>query len=133
MNNEDVSQTNSQKHLGVILDFKSAFHDHLDTIYTKVRKTIGLLRKLNSILPRAALVMRYKAFAQPHVEYGDALYDQAFDIAFHDNLRSIQDNVCLAITGAIRGTSRDKLCQESSLESLQLRRWYRKLFCFTAY
>ena len=34
-----------------------------------------------------------------------------------------------AITGAIHGTSRDKLYQELGLESLHDRRWYRKL-CF---
>ena len=43
---------------------------------------------------------------------------------------SIQYNACLAITGAIRGTSREKIYQESGLESLQLRRWYRKLCLF---
>ena len=43
---------------------------------------------------------------------------------------SIQYNACLAITGAIRGTSREKIYQELGLESLQLRRWYRKLCLF---
>ena len=48
----DVSRTNSQKYLGLVLDSKLIFHDHLDIVFTKVRKTIGLLRKLSSILPR---------------------------------------------------------------------------------
>ena len=42
-------------------------------------------------------------------------------------MESIQCNTCLAITGAIRGTSIEKIYQELDLESLQLRRWYRKL------
>ena len=41
--------------------------------------------------------------------------------------KSIQYNACLAITGAIRGTSREKVYQELGLEALQLRHWYRKL------
>ena len=45
-------------------------------------------------------------------------------------LELLQYNVCLAITGAIRGTSREKLYEELGLESLQLRRWLRKLSCF---
>ena len=36
----------------------------------------------------------------------------------------------MAITGAIRGTSREKIYQELGLESLQLRPWYRKLCLF---
>ena len=39
-------------------------------------------------------------------------------------------NAALALTGAIRGSSREKFYQELGLESLQLRRWYRKLCCF---
>ena len=43
---------------------------------------------------------------------------------------SLQYNVCLAITGAIRGSSREKLYQELGFESLQQRRWYGKLCSF---
>ena len=94
----------------------------------KVRKTIAFLRKLNSILPRVALVTIFKTFVRPHLDYGDALYDQAFNSAFHDKKESLQCNACLAITGAIRGSLREKLYQELGFESLQLRRLCRKLW-----
>ena len=45
-------------------------------------------------------------------------------------METIQYNAALAITGAIRGSSREKLYQELGLETLQQRRWYRKLCCF---
>ena len=61
------------------------------------------------------------------VDYGDVLYDQAVNSSFHAKMESIQYNACLAITGAIRGTSREEIYQELDLESLQIRRWYRKL------
>ena len=67
---------------------------------------------------------------RPHLDYGDILYDQAFNMSFHQKLESIQYRACLAITGAIRGTSREKIYQELGLESLQSRRWYRKLAMF---
>ena len=72
----------------------------------------------------------YKAFARPHLDYGDILYDQALNMSFHQKLESVQYNACLAITGAIRGTSREKLYQELGLESLERRRWFRKLCSF---
>ena len=43
---------------------------------------------------------------------------------------SIQYNAALAITGAIKGTSRQKFYQELGLESLLKRQWYRKLCYF---
>ena len=95
----------------------------------KISKTIGLLLKLQTFLTRAALITIYKASIRPHLDYGDILYDQAY-MYFHQKLKSIQYNACLAITGAIRGTSTEKLYQKLGLESLQFRRWYRKLGMF---
>ena len=125
-----MSQTNSQKHLGVTLDLKLTFEEHLLNVFKVVNRTIGLMRKLQSVLPRITLVTIYKAFVRPHLDYGDILYDQAFNNFFHDRLESIQYNACLAITGAIRGMSREKLYQELGLELLRLRRLYRKLSLF---
>ena len=120
-----MSQTNSQKYLGVTLDLKLTFEKHLLNFYKTGNKTIGLMRKLQRVLPRIVLVSIYKAFVKPHLNYGDILYDQAFNSYFHDSLESIQYIACLAIMAAIRGTSREKLSQESGLK-----RCYRKLCLF---
>ena len=128
-NNNNVSQTYSQKHLGVILDFKLTFEEHLNNVLAKVNKAVGLLRKLRNILPRTTLITIHKAFIGPHLDFGDVLYDQAFHTSFKEKLESFQYNTRLALTGAIRGTSKDKIYQELELEFLWDRRWCRKL-CF---
>ena len=48
----------------------------------------------------------------------------------YQKIESVQYNSALAITGTIRGTSKEKLYHELGLESLEKRRWCRKLFCF---
>ena len=96
----------------------------------KVDKTIGLLRKLQNTFPRPSLSTIYKSFIRPHLEYGDFIYDQAYNASFQQKVERIQYNAALAITGVIRGTSKENLFEELSLESLQHRRWYGKLCCF---
>ena len=110
-NNTSVSQSSSQKHLGVILDSKLIFDEHLKMVSLKISKSLGLLRKIHNLLPRSALITIYKAFVRPHLDYDYILYDQAYNMSFHHKLESIQYNACLAITGAIRGTSKEKLYQ----------------------
>ena len=129
-NNANVNQSIYQKHLGIILDSKLTFGNHLNMVTTKINKTIGFLRKLQNLSPKTVLITIYKAFVRPHLDYGDILYDQAFNLSFQQKLESIQYRVCLAITGARRGTTREKIYQELGLESLQLRRWYKKLALF---
>ena len=96
----------------------------------KINKTISLLRKLQNNLPRTPLIAIYKSFIRLHLDYRDILYDQAFNNSFHERLKSIQYNAVLAITGAIRGSSREKFYQELGFESHQQRQWYRKLCLF---
>ena len=111
----------------MFLDDKLNFGEHLKYITNKVIESIGLLRKLQLILPRRSLVTIYKSLIRPHLDYGGIIFDQAFNKSFHDNLELIQYNASLAITGAIRGTSKENLYQELGLESLQQRYWFRKL------
>ena len=118
-NNVNVTQSIYQKHLGNILDPKLTFENHLNMVTTKINKTIGLLRKLQNLLPRTTLITIYKAFARPHLDYGDIQYNQAFNLYFQQKLDSIHCRACLAITGAILGTSREEIYQELGLESLQ--------------
>ena len=125
--NIPVNQTSHQKHLDMFLDKKLNFGEYLKYVTNKVSKSIGLLRKLQMILPRRSLVTIYKSFIRPHLEYGDIIFDQAFDNSFHDKSESIQYNASLAMTGAIRSTSKEKLYEELGFESLQKKRWFRKL------
>ena len=99
---------------------------HLETVLCKINRTIGLIRKLQNLLPRTAMITLYKAFVRIHIDHGDIIYDQAHNASFHQKLESLQYNPCLATTGAIRGSSREKLYQELGFESLQEHRWYRK-------
>ena len=67
-NNNNVSQTYSQKCLGVILDFKLTFEEHVNNVLAKVNKAVGLFHKLRNILPRATLITIYKAFIWSHLD-----------------------------------------------------------------
>ena len=53
------------------------------------------------MLPRESLITIYKAFVRPHLDYGDVLFDQAFNASSHENLEYIQYNACLALMGTI--------------------------------
>ena len=66
-NNNNVPETDSQKHLGIILDNRLSFANHLKMILNKVNKTVGLLCKLHNIVPRPALPTIYKSFIRRHL------------------------------------------------------------------
>ena len=49
----------------------------------------------------------YNAFVRPHLDYGDVIHDEAYNETFHDKIKSIQYNACLALSEATRGLSRE--------------------------
>jgi len=128
--NPDPTFFESHKHLGLILDPKLTFDHHLREKCLKANRGIGLINKLRNFLPRDSLLTIFKAFVRPHLDYGDIIYDYPGNATFSQKLECIQYNACLAITGCIRGTSREKLYSELGLESLADRRFCRRLSFF---
>ena len=58
-NNTNVTQSMYQKHLGIILDSKLTFENHINMVTTKINKTIGLFCKLQNLPPRTVLIKIY--------------------------------------------------------------------------
>ena len=101
-NNNTVQQVQFQKYLSVYLDGKSDFREHLQNMFKKINKTISLLSKLQNKLPRAPLVTIYKSFEGC--------------IWIMETFYMIRLFSAVAITGTIRGSSREKRYQELGFE-----------------
>ena len=128
--NSPVTKTTHHKHLGLILDEKLNFKEHLKEKMSKAYKGIAALRKLQNIIPRNSLLTIYKSFIRPHLDYGVIIYDQPNNGSFCRKIKSIQYQAALAITGARHGTSVTKLYKELGIESMKLGQWFRRLFYF---
>ena len=88
----------------------------LENIDVKIKKaTIGvnLIRKLNALLPHSSLLTVYKCFIRIHMDYGDVAYDHPNLSYLINKIESAQYNAPVTITGAIRGTSKEKLQDKS--------------------
>ena len=106
-----------------------SFGTHIKTILTKVNElfTMSLLRRFQQVLPRPCLITIFKTFIKPPLDFEDVVFGKAFNNSLHQRLESIQQKSALAITGVIGRTSKEKLYQELTFQSLQFRRWFLKL------
>ena len=60
----------------------------------------------------------YKSTVRSNIDYADIIYDKSFNESFKIKIEMDQYKAALVITGAIKGTSRDRPYQELVLESL---------------
>ena len=72
-NQSQVKISESHKHLGLILDTKLKFNEHLEDKINKCNRIIGSIKKLSLILPRTCFLTIYKAFVRPHLYYADII------------------------------------------------------------
>ena len=80
-------------------------------------------------MPWKSLVTIYKALLRPLLDYSDIIYDQPHNVSFCEKLESVLYKAALAVTGAIQGTSRNKIYEELRIKPLKARRWYKRLSC----
>ena len=64
---EEIEQVQKCKFLGVILDSKLNWKDHLKYLSTKVAKTIGILGKAHKVFNKATLISLYYSFLKPTI------------------------------------------------------------------
>ena len=128
-----VKRVNEHKHLGMIFDSKLNFQSHIRAAILKARRGIGLIRYLSKYVSRNILNLTYKLYVRPHLDYGDILYhryDPDMRLGFTQKLEQTQYSAALAVSGAWRGTDRQRLYNELGWETLYSRRWYRRLCHF---
>ena len=116
-----IQVADNQEHLGLVLGSKLNFNEHIEGKITNCNKIIGL------ILSKKSLLNIYKSFVRPNLDYADIIYDKPLNESFEKNTELVQYKAVLIITGAIKGTCRDKIYQELGFQSLAGRRWSRKL------
>ena len=66
------------KYLGVLIDYKLSWKNHVDSIALKISKTIELmLSKLKYFVPHHTLVNIYNSLITPYLRYGLTVWGQA--------------------------------------------------------
>ena len=103
-NNSDVQSANSQKHLGLVLDSKLDFIEHVNKKINKCNKSIGIMKKLSLTLSRNSLLTIYKTFGKPILDYADIIRHKPLTECFKEKLEVVQYNAALVITGAFKST-----------------------------
>ena len=101
-NNSDVQSANSQKHLGLVLDSKLDFNEHVNNKISKYNKFIEIMKKLSLTLSRNSLLTIYKTFVRSILDYADIIYDKPLTESLKDKLEMVQYNAALVITGSFK-------------------------------
>ena len=73
IDNHQLTQVNSAKYLGVIIDHKLNWIEHISYVKSKMSKGIGIMFKAKQFLTKKALLMLYHAYIYTVLRFGVVL------------------------------------------------------------
>ena len=124
--NNNISQSNSHKHLGLTIGQFGNWNDHINDICTRARRKANMLRPLKYKLNRQTLLVLANSFVRPTLEYGCVVWDNCTKTEKMQIDRTYED-VLRIVCGAPSGSCRKALYKDTNQLSLQTRRDRSKL------
>jgi len=70
----ELQSTKVEKDIGVYVDEKLKFHQHISFAVNKSSRMMWLIKKTFSCLDEDTLLRLYKALVRPHLEYGNIIW-----------------------------------------------------------
>ena len=129
MQDQQIKEVESHKHLGVILSNDCSWQKHIDYIKEKAWTRINIMRRLKYDLYKKSLETIYKSFIRPLLEYADVIWDNCTQ-QNKNELELIQLEAARISTGTTKLVSVANLYIETGWETLDARRNKHKLVLF---
>ena len=74
INGKAINKVGSCRYLGIIIDDELKWNDHIQHVYNKLIKYVGIFYKLRNKLPITMLQTIYYAFVHSHLLYAVEVY-----------------------------------------------------------
>ena len=74
--NIEIKRDKSTKYTGLIVDDTFSLSDHTDHISMKIKRTIGVLKRTLSYLPKSSLITLYRTLIEKHLRYCNIIWGQ---------------------------------------------------------
>ena len=95
--NEKINEVRSFKFLGVIIDNKLTWQDHIYYIKNKIAKSMGIIYKIIKYVDRQILINLYYSLVFPYLIYCNEVWGHANNI-YTDSLVKLQKKIIRIIT-----------------------------------
>ena len=122
--NSNIQVRESTSYLGLIVDKRLSWRQHVESLRTKCIPAVNLLKHLSHLswgADRTTLKLLYTALVQSKLDYGAQIYGK-FRANVLQRLNPIQNECLRACTGAFRSSPAVSLCTEAGVLPLEFSR-----------
>ena len=132
IDNHPMKEVCHIKFLGVIIDNKLKWKDHIDNISNKIAKGIGVIIKARKVFDKTTFFSIYNSLILPYIGYCIHIWGNAYQTHLQ-KLHVIQNKIVRIIAGVPRRTSADHLYCELNILKLKKLFLYAVVLCMYKY
>ena len=121
LGNTVLTRVSEHSHLGIILNDKMTWDNHIDMITKKAAFRIDALRRIRHLVSRETKETLYKSIVRPVLEYASVIFDNT-TTNLKQRLERLQYRAGVICTGALKRTPNRLLMDELGWDSLDSRR-----------
>ena len=115
---QEIEMVESTKFLGVYLDSRLAWRNHIDYIKGKISRGIGIICKARKYLNQSTLISLYYAFIYPYLNYCAEVWGNTYK-SYTDPILRLQKRVLRIITGSAKFSHTAVLFSELQILKLE--------------
>ena len=113
-----ITEVSKTKFLGVIIDNKLKWNEHITYIGHKISRGIGMIVKARKVLNSSALIVLYYSFIYPYLIYCNHVWGSTYEGRL-DNLHLLQKKILCIIAGVKPREHTDPLYKQYGILKLK--------------
>jgi len=121
LDNDNIDISNSIKLLGVTIDNKLSFNEHVAEVIRKVSNQLQVMKRHKRLIPQTAKIILYKAYFLPHLNYCSLVWHHCGK-RNADKLENLNQR-CLRFVFNDFQSNYENLLKKINLKSLQQSRY----------
>ena len=99
-----IRRVKQVKNLGLIIDENLTWDHHVNYISQKMKRNLGILKRMRKTLPTESLCMLYKTLIEPHIRYCSIVWGNCGE-GLKDKLQILQNRAARIITRTTYNTA----------------------------
>ena len=105
ISNDLIKRIHKAKYLGFVIDDKLSWKEHIGYISTKIRRNIGIMKRIKDCIPRDSLILLHRTLVELYFRYCNTTWGN-FGTSLLNKFQTLQNRAEWVITG-IRYSARE--------------------------
>ena len=111
MQGRTIKRVKKAKYLGIVIDNKLTWKDHTDHVSLKIKRNLGIMKRVRNDIPKESLIAGYRTMVEPYLRNCNNTWGKC-GATLTGKLQTLQNRVARIITNTTYDTDNAELLRQ---------------------